>query len=99
MPVRLCPRARLAHLFCELHVRLGIVGMTDGLCYRLDLTQLDLAECLSLTSIHVNRTLKALREQELVEFRGGIVTIRDLTGLQRVAEFNPDYLSLECRSR
>jgi CRP-like cAMP-binding protein len=91
--------ARVAHLFCELYVRLGIVGLTKGLSYRLDITQLDLAECLGLTSIHVNRTLKALREQELVEFRGGIVTIRDLNGLQRVAEFNPDYLSLECRAR
>ena len=91
--------ARVAHLFCELHVRLGLVDETEGLSYRLDLTQLDLAECLGLTSIHVNRTLKALREQELVEFRGGIVTIRDLQGLQRVAEFDPAYLSLECRPR
>jgi CRP-like cAMP-binding protein len=91
--------ARIAHLFCELHVRLGLIGKTDGLSYRLDLTQVDLAECLGLTAIHVNRTLKALREQKLVEFRGGVVAIRDLNGLRRVAEFNPDYLSLECRPR
>jgi CRP-like cAMP-binding protein len=87
--------ARLAHFFCELHVRLGIVGLTDGLSFRLDLTQLDIAECLGLTSIHVNRTLKVLREQGLVELRGGTVEIRDLNGLRRVAEFTDDYLSLE----
>ena len=91
--------ARVAHLFCELHVRLGLIDETDGLSYRLDLTQMDLAECLGLTSIHVNRTLKALREQGLVEFRGGVVTIQDLQGLQRVAEFDPAYLSLERRPR
>ena len=91
--------ARVAHLFCELHVRLGIIGETDGLSYRLDITQLDLAECLGLTSVHVNRTLKALREQDLVEFRGGTVAIRDLEGLQRIAEFDPDYLFLESRPR
>lgn len=85
--------ARLAHFFCELHVRLGVVGLTDGLCFRLDLTQLDIAECLGLTSIHVNRTLKVLREQGLVELRGGTVEIRDLEGLRRVAEFSDDYLS------
>jgi hypothetical protein len=74
-------------------------GETEGFSYRPDLTQLDLAECLGPTSIHVNRTLKVLRERELAEFRGGLVTIRDLAGLQRLAEFNPDYLSLENRPR
>ncbi|MGZ8349754.1 MAG: Crp/Fnr family transcriptional regulator [Allosphingosinicella sp.] len=91
--------ARIAHLFCELHIRLGIVGLTEGLCFRLDLTQGDLAECLGLTPVHVNRTLKELREGALLEFRRGIVTIHDLEGLKRVAEFDPDYLSLECRDR
>jgi len=91
--------ARAAHLFCELYVRLEIVGLTDGPTFRLNLTQLDLAECLGLTSVHVNRTLKALREQGLVEFRGGLVSIRDLDGLARVAEFTTDHLSLEKQPR
>jgi CRP-like cAMP-binding protein len=87
--------ARLAHFFCELHVRLGIVGLADGLSFRLDLTQVDIAECLGLTSIHVNRMLKVLREDGLAELRGGTVEILDLAGLRRVAEFSEDYLSLE----
>jgi CRP-like cAMP-binding protein len=91
--------SRLAHLLCELHVRLGLVGLVEGLSYELPLTQTDLAECLGLTSVHINRTLKELREQGLVEFRGGRVDIKDLAGLQRVAEFDPDYLYLEKRSR
>jgi CRP-like cAMP-binding protein len=91
--------ARVAHLFCELHVRLGLVGETDGLSFRLDITQVDLAECMGLTSIHINRTLKALREQELVEFRRGVVTIKDPQGLRRVAEFDTEYLSLERQPR
>lgn len=91
--------ARVAHLFCELHARLEIVGLTDSLTYKLGLTQVDLAECLGLTSIHVNRTLKALRERGLVEFRSGTVSIEDLDALARVAEFETDYLSLECRPR
>lgn len=91
--------ARIAHLFCELHARLGIVGLTKGLEYPLDLTQADLAECMGLTSVHVNRTLKDLREQGLVEFRGGTVRIDDLPGLQRLAEFDPGYLYLDRRPR
>jgi CRP-like cAMP-binding protein len=91
--------ARAAHLFCELFVRLETIGLTEGSSFRLALTQTDLAECLGLTAIHVNRTLKALRERGLVEFRGQVVRIGDMDGLRRVAEFDPLYLSLEKRPR
>lgn len=91
--------ARSAHIFCELYLRFGIVGLTDGPSYALDLTQTDIAECLGLTSVHVNRMLKELRERGLVTFREGRVTILDWEGLQAVAEFNPSYLYLERRAR
>jgi CRP-like cAMP-binding protein len=91
--------SRMAHLFCELQVRLGIVGLADDRGYELRLTQMELAECLGLTSVHINRTLKELREQGLVEFRGGRVEIQDPAGLRRAAEFDPSYLYLEKRER
>lgn len=85
---------RLAALFCELKVRLEIVGLTDGLSYPFALTQADLAECVGLTPIHVNRTLRELREQGLVQFKSGTVTISDWDGLVAVGEFDPFYLYL-----
>ncbi len=91
--------ARVAHLFCELQMRLGIVGLADESGYALPLTQTDLAECLGLTAVHVNRTLKELREGGLVEFRGGRVDLTDLAGLRRVAEFDPAYLYLDGKRR
>jgi CRP-like cAMP-binding protein len=91
--------ARMANLFCELHIRLGIVGMTEGDSYRLDLTQLELSECLGLTSVHVNRVLRELREQGALEFRSGRVMIQNLILLRQIAEFDPSYLYLERRSR
>lgn len=91
--------SRTAHLFCELGVRLGLVGLADEAGYDLALTQADLAECLGLTPVHVNRTLKELRTRGLVEFRGGRVAIHDRAGLERVAEFDPAYLYLERRPR
>lgn len=90
---------RAAHLFCELQVRLGLVGLSTEHEYGLPLTQAEFAECLGLTSVHVNRVLKELRERSLVEFRSGRVTIRDLAGLRRVAEFDPAYLYLDKRAR
>ncbi|TFI56591.1 Crp/Fnr family transcriptional regulator [Sphingomonas parva] len=91
--------ARVAHLFCELQIRLGIVGLADETGYELKLTQTDMAECLGLTSVHVNRTLKELREGGLVEFRNWRVTILDQRGLEQAAEFNPDYLYLDQQPR
>lgn len=91
--------SRTAHLFCELRLRLGVVGLADEASYALKLTQIDLAECLGLTSVHVNRVLKELRERGLVEFRSGRVAIGDLAGLEQVAEFDPAYLYLERRPR
>ena len=91
--------ARIAHLFCELHARLEVAGLTDGPSYRLPLTQVDLAECLGLTPIHVNRTLRELRTEGLVTFRSKLVSIDNYGSLKRVAEFNPDYLFLDKRPR
>jgi CRP-like cAMP-binding protein len=91
--------SRVAHLFCELRERLAIVGLADETGFALALTQTDLAECMGLTAVHVNRTLRELRERGLVEFRSRRVTIDDLPGLKRVAEFDPAYLYLEPEPR
>lgn len=91
--------SRIAHLICELQVRLGIVGLSDGARFLLPLTQTDIADATGLTPVHVNRMLKRLRDEELATFRGGEVTIHDWERLQRVAEFTPDYLYLERRPR
>lgn len=91
--------ARMANLFCELHVRLSVVELTDDLEYDLDLTQEDLANCLGITAVHANRTLKALRDRGLVDFHNRRVRIIDLAGLREIAEFDPTYLQLNREPR
>ncbi|MEP9360045.1 Crp/Fnr family transcriptional regulator [Sphingomonas sp. KR3-1] len=91
--------ARIAHLLSETHVRLGLVGLTNGLEFRLPLTQVDLAECVGLTPVHVNRTLKLLREDRVADMQRGRVRIFDLERLHAIAEFNPAYLYLEKEPR
>ncbi|HLL31500.1 MAG TPA: Crp/Fnr family transcriptional regulator [Allosphingosinicella sp.] len=91
--------ARIAHIFCELLVRLRIVDLGSETGYALPLTQADLADVTGLTSVHVNRMLKKLRDESLLTFRGGEVVIGDWERLQRVAEFDPSYLHLERRPR
>jgi CRP-like cAMP-binding protein len=91
--------ARIAHIFCELFVRLRLVGLADEGGYKLPVTQADIADATGLTSVHVNRMLKKLRDDRLLTFRGGVAAIADWEGLQRVAEFDPGYLHLERQPR
>jgi CRP-like cAMP-binding protein len=91
--------ARMAHLFCEMFVRLRIVGLTDEGAYDFPLTQVELGECLGLTSVHVNRTLQELRRRDLVELRGRRLKILDWEGLEGVAEFEDSYLYLDKKQR
>lgn len=91
--------ARMAHLFCELLLRLEVIGMTNGHSYDFPLTQAELGESLGLTSVHVNRTLQELRRMALIEVENRRVTILDLDALKGVAEFDPTYLYLEKRTR
>lgn len=89
--------ARTAHLFCELMTRLTVIGMADADGYDLPVSQVELAECLGLTSVHVNRTLKELRQQGIVEFRNRRVIVLNRAEMERVAEFRPNYLYLSKR--
>lgn len=90
---------RMAHLFCELRVRLDVVGLTDGDSYHFPLTQHELSECLGLTPVHINRTLQELRRRDLIHLESRRVTILDFGGLSALAEFDPSYLYLERKAR
>jgi CRP-like cAMP-binding protein len=89
--------SRMAHLFCELHARLEIIGRTDGETFEFPLTQRELAECLGLTVVHVNRTIQELRRKMLIEAQNRHITILDRRGLETIAEFDPGYLQLHRR--
>jgi CRP-like cAMP-binding protein len=83
---------RLAHLFCELHVRLAGVGLTDGATLPMPMIQPDLADALGQTSVHINRTLRELRTSGLIVLRSRRLTIRDVDGLRARGLFDPAYL-------
>lgn len=89
---RLDAAGRIAHFFAEINLRLSLVGRSDGNSFALPITQNDLAEALGMTTVHVNRILRDLREQEIMTFRGGVVQIHDVKRLHRTAEFEPGYL-------
>jgi CRP-like cAMP-binding protein len=85
---------RVAHLICELYVRLHNVGLADENTFDLPLTQEDLSDALGLTTVHVNRILKRLREQGMMTFKRQQISILDVRKLQAAAGFDPSYLHL-----
>lgn len=85
----------MAHLFCELLVRLRTVGHAVGNSYELPLTQADLADAVGVSPVHTNRILQALRRDGLIRLEGKRLTICDLDRLMRFANFNPKYLRVE----
>lgn len=85
---------RMAHLFCELMVRLEAVGLASDGGYALPLTQIELGDALGITPVHVNRVLKELRDSGLITLGGGRLTIHDWDALAKVADFDPTYLHL-----
>lgn len=86
---------RLAHFFCEIEAKLRAVGMSDGATFPLPMTQTDLAETCGITSVHVNRMLRDLRERSLLVMQAGVVTMLDRRGLYQLSEFDPGYLYLD----
>jgi CRP-like cAMP-binding protein len=86
---------RLAHLFCELYLKLKAVGLAEAHRCQLPMTQGDFADALGLSNVHVNRTLQEMRGHGLVTLRGNTLVIERWNELLRAAEFNPMYLHLE----
>jgi CRP-like cAMP-binding protein len=86
---------RMAHLFCELLYRFRAVDLNQGLSCILPLTQIELAETLGLSSVHVNRTLQTLRRKKLITLNGGTLTIENLPALEELSFFNVEYLHLD----
>ena len=92
-------RGKLAHLVCELYVRLKTVREVDGLRFRLPVTQAELGDMLGLSTVHVNRTLQDLRGEGLLTWERADVEILDWERLCETAQFDPDYLNLTFEPR
>ena len=88
-------KSRLAHLICEMGIRMEQAGLGTRTHFRLPATQVQLADVLGLTAVHLNRTLQALRSDGALLTEGFEVKVMDLNRLSGIAEFDPQYLLLD----
>lgn len=89
---RLDALGRVCHFLCETEMRLRFVGLSDGITFPMPLSQREIAEVCGITSVHMSRTMAALRQLDLVVFDGGSVSILNNQGLADLGEFDGDYL-------
>jgi len=75
-------------------VRYRTIGATDDDVMPWPITQDELADATGLTTVHINRTLRQLREEGLIELNRREMTVLDAERLRQVAGFNPNYLHL-----
>lgn len=85
---------QLAHLICELFVRLSVTDLITDRKFTLPVTQTELGEALGLSAVHVNRTLQQLRSEGLFGWHNQEVHILDWEALKRRGSFDPRYLHL-----
>lgn len=85
---------RIGHLLCELYHRMEAVDLVERGQFSLPITQIDLADATGQTSVHVNRSIQRLRSERLITFAQGMLGILDLRRLERISDFQPDYLQL-----
>lgn len=89
---------RIAHLFCEIHERMAAVDFAGPDSFDLPIPQATLADTVGLSDIHVNRSLRDLREAGLVTFRKHTVAIPDVDRLRDYAGYDATYLHLRERT-
>ena len=88
---------QLAHLVCEMLVRLQTVGCASEDSFEFPITQADLADTLGITPVHANRMLRDLRGEGLIVWSRKGVYIPDVLRLKDFADFDPKYLHLTPR--
>jgi CRP-like cAMP-binding protein len=85
---------RMAHVLCELLVKLRAVGLAEDHACDLPITQAEFADAMGITTVHVNRVLQQMRADGLIESKGTQIKIPDWGKLKQVGEFDPTYLHL-----
>ncbi|MHB0784447.1 Crp/Fnr family transcriptional regulator [Bradyrhizobium sp. 5.13L] len=84
--------ARLAHLLAEIHARLELIGRAANDSFELPITQIELADCLGLSVVHLNRTLQQLRHEGLVATERKFFYLLEKGRLEQLGQFDPIYL-------
>jgi CRP/FNR family transcriptional regulator len=83
--VRFNAQERLAEMLADLHERLRHRELVTHGSFHLPMTQQQIADHLGLTVVHLNRTLRLLREEQIAIVDRKVVTVHNMERLRRLA--------------
>lgn len=86
---------RVANLLLDLHRRVASRDGTDESAVHLPISQVHIGDATGLSSVHVCRTLKQMRQDGLLEFRKERLVLLDPGRLAKVAQLDPE-IALDC---
>jgi CRP/FNR family transcriptional regulator len=75
---------RLVVLLLHVHDRLGLLGHPEG-SIDWPLTQSDIGDVLGLTTVHINRMMKSLDREGLIDRTGSTIRLNDVAALRRLS--------------
>lgn len=85
-------KARIAHMLCEFAIRCSTAGLSAPEGLHIPMTQEQIADATGLTTVHVNRSLRALRHDGAIGGDGRKFVITDWARLEEIAGFHAGYL-------
>jgi CRP-like cAMP-binding protein len=85
---------RIAHMLCEFFTRYQNAGLGDPKGVILPFTQEMMADATGLTTVHINRMIRRLREAGAVSGRARDLRVSNFETMKEIAQFNPAYLHL-----
>lgn len=91
---RLDAHGRICVLLLDIHDRMRHRGLINRPTFTLPLTQEQIADHLGLTLVHVNRTLRRLREEGIVRVDRQVVVIEDMVRMHELAQGLPQSAEL-----
>lgn len=86
-------QSRIANFISEFALRTKIRGLSDGISFDMPLSQELIGNAVGMTAVHVNRILKRLVSDNLLQYKDRTYKILDLNRFQDVGEFTGNYIS------
>jgi CRP-like cAMP-binding protein len=83
---RLTAHEKVAHFILEMQRRSGATGAPS---FALPLTQETISDALGVSVVHLNRVLRQLRSENLLQLRGGVALVGDARALAAATVLTP----------
>jgi CRP-like cAMP-binding protein len=84
---------KISRLIVKLYVRLSATGLAENSSFAFPIRQTHIADATGLTPVHVNRTLRQLRDNRVITLVKGKIEIHDLDTLLKFGDMTRDELN------